>query len=70
MSRKLSKKAIKSAIENRINKAYTSRCGGIQIDIMDITRVFQVGQKLVDSGADDVTLAQGIFDYVQTIRKN
>ena len=70
MARPLSQKKIKAAIDNRINKAYTSRCSGIQIDIMDITKVFQKGQIAIDNGADDATLAQVIFDYVQAIRKN
>ena len=56
--------------DKRIDVAYRNRCSGIQIDIMDISKVFREGQKAIDNGADDVTLSQVIFDFVQTIRKN
>jgi len=70
MAKQVSAKKQKKIDDARIDKQYGLRCSGIQIDIMDISKVFREGQKAIDNGADDATLGQAIFDFVQTIRKN
>jgi len=70
MAKQVSAKKQEKIDDARIEKQYGLRCGGIQIDIMDISKVFREGQKAIDNGADDATLGQAIFDFVQTIRKN
>jgi hypothetical protein len=58
--------------DQRIERAYYARCGGIQIDIMDIGKVFKVGQGFLTTypNATDDQLADRIAAYVETIRKN
>jgi hypothetical protein len=50
-----------------INKTYTENCCGIQIDIMDISKVFAAGHAALKEGRD---LKTAIVAFVETIRKN
>jgi hypothetical protein len=68
--RMASAKALKNAARKRVEEAYYRSCSGVQIDIMDISKVFAVGEKAVAEGADDTALEAAIVDFVQTIRKN
>ena len=54
-------------IDEQINRAYVTKCSGVQIDIMDISKVFDVGRKALSEGRD---LDTAIVEFVQTIRKN
>ena len=60
------------AVDERINRIYMRNCTGIQIDIMDISKVFKVGREAVSKNPaiDDTALAHTIVDFVHTIRKN
>jgi len=59
----------KNRAEKRIDAAYRKRCCNIQVDVMDIGKVFKLGHELIAQGADDEALAAGIHTYVQTIAK-
>jgi len=58
------------AVDNRIQKAYLSRCEGIQIPLLDIPKIFAVGKAAIAEGADDTVLGDKIAAFVETIRKN
>jgi hypothetical protein len=54
-------------LDAEINKLYCENCSGIQIDIMDISKVFDVAKKARAEGRD---MKDAIVSFVQTIRKN
>ena len=39
--------------EQRIERVFGRYCNGIQIDIMDIGKVFKEGERLIDQGLND-----------------
>lgn len=51
----------------RIEAAYRRSCSGVQIDIMKIGSVFEHGRKLIAGGHDDVALAAGLREFVDTL---
>ena len=54
-------------IDALIDRAYTETCAGIQIDIMDIGKVFDAGRKALAEGRD---LKVAVREFVETIRHN
>lgn len=59
-------KAIKS-VDRRIEAAYYRTCSGMQINIMDIGKVFAKGRELVAAGVDDTALGEGLKACVNAI---
>ena len=57
-------------LDERIEALYYKRCSGIQISIMDISKVFRDGREAAAKGLDDVALGDAILAFVNTIRKN
>lgn len=58
------------AIDRRIEDVYRQHCTGVQIDIMDIGRVFEAGRRAIAAGADDTALTAAVVGFVESIRKN
>lgn len=56
--------------DRRIEQAYYKVANGIQINMMDIPKVFAVGRQALAEGADDEALEQAISSFVQKIRLN
>ncbi|MGH9920962.1 MAG: hypothetical protein ACRD6W_19100, partial [Nitrososphaerales archaeon] len=59
------KKLGKKQTDTLIESTYRKHCNGIQINIMDIGKVFAAGRKALEEGRD---LDQAIIDFVETIR--
>ena len=60
------------AVDERINRIYLRNCSGIEIDIMDISKVFAVGRKAILDNPEftDDQLTVVLTGFVETIRKN
>jgi hypothetical protein len=58
------------AIDKRVEAAYYRTCSGIQINIMDIGKVFAVGRDALAKGVDEPGLEHVIREFVDTIRHN
>lgn len=54
-------------IDQRIEAIYYRTCSGIQIDILDISKIYRVGKTAILAGQDP---EPAIVAFVQTIRKN
>lgn len=54
--------------EARIEKAYREACSGVQINMMDISKVFKIGHVAIIRGADDEALRKTLRAFVETIR--
>jgi hypothetical protein len=58
------------AADARVDRVYRENCSGVQVNIMDIPKIFRVGHAAIAEGADDTVLKEKIVAYVETIRKN
>lgn len=67
---KTMKKSEEKKIDQKIESIYRKRCSGIQINIMDIGKVFKVGKAAALAGMSDEQIENEIFAFVQKIRKN
>lgn len=56
--------------DERINRIYRERCNGVQIGVMQIGTVFNVGKSAIQDGLDDQGIGDRIVAYVDTIRHN
>ena len=56
--------------DRTIENAYRESCAGIQINMMDIPKVFKVGEAALAEGADFEGLKTRIRAFVETIRFN
>lgn len=67
-----SEKISKNRLDKRIERLYYARCRGIEINVMDIGKVFKAGAAsvLAKPNISDDELGQAIYDFVQTIRLN
>lgn len=72
------KKLSAKQIDKLVEQAYYARCSGIQINVMDIGKVFAVGRGAYAQGEQmkmglaerKVYVADKVRDYVEVIRKN
>lgn len=66
-------KRAQAIAEKRIEALYYKHCAGVQINVMDIGKVFRAGRDCIaanGASVDDQTLTRSIIDTVQKIRKN
>lgn len=65
-------KATKAAEERFISAAYSAACSGIQINIMDIPRVFKIGESALAANPTITAkeLGETLRTFVETIRHN
>jgi hypothetical protein len=61
------KARVDKKLEAEINAVYCASCAGVEIDLFDIPKVFDVGRKAKAEGRD---LKEAIVAFVQTVRKN
>lgn len=57
-------------IDKRIETAYYAAYNGIQINIMAISKVFDVGRAQLAKSDDEETLRSTLRAFVETIREN
>ena len=63
-------KAAAKATDARIDRIYSKRCSGIQVNVMDLGKIFDHARKIAATGADDAALGDSLLAYVNIIRKN
>ena len=68
--RKMSPKRVQEMAQERVSNAFRASCSGIQIDIMDMSKITAVGLAAIAEGVDDIELQRRIKEFVETIRKN
>lgn len=56
--------------EARVSAIYNRLCSGVQIPIMETSKVMAVGLTALRAGDDDQTIGEKVVAYVQTIRTN
>jgi hypothetical protein len=63
--------ARRKAEEGRIEKLYHEACSGVQIDTIDISKVFHAGRKAIalNCAITDAELTKVIVDFIQKKRK-
>lgn len=54
-------------LDAEVERIYYRNCSGIQIDVMDISKVFAVGRAALTNGLD---AEAAVVAFVETIRKN
>ena len=54
-------------LDNEIEQIYRENCNGIQVSIMQIPAIFEVGRKAHAEGRD---IKEAIVSYVNSIRRN
>ena len=67
MARKSSKK---NPVDVRIEKLYHERCSGVQLNIMDLPKVWKYARSVAETGVNDVVLGDSIAAFVEKIRTN
>jgi hypothetical protein len=60
-------KAAERQVENRIAEVYRRTCSGVQVNIMDVSKIYAAGRAALAAGQD---LDTAIPAFVQTIRQN
>lgn len=68
---KKARKLTKKQIDKLVERCYYDTCSGIQINIMDISKVFAAGRAAYAEGVTDPDeLGARVRAFVETIRKN
>lgn len=76
MSRKISistrdrVKSLRELDEKTIERIYYKRCSGLQVNVMDLGKIFEEGHRLIAAGVNTTQLEDGIYNFTKTIAKN
>jgi len=62
------KSKAEKATDARIARIYAQRCSNIQINIMDIPKIYAAARVVAANGADDAELGDYMAAYVNAIR--
>lgn len=62
--------AKKNPADKIIDTIYRKNCSNIEVNILDIGKIFDVGRKSFAAGDNEQVMTQKIVDFVKTIRKN
>jgi hypothetical protein len=54
----------------RISRIYAQRCHGIQVPIMEVSRIYKAGETALLSGGDDKAIGDALFQAAQAVRAN
>lgn len=60
-------KLSKKKIEAQVSAIYYKNCSGIQIDIMDIGKIFAVGEASIIAGDNEEVTTRKIVEFVRSI---
>jgi hypothetical protein len=63
----MKKSKAEKVLDKEIERLYYENCSGVQINIFDISKVFEAGRKAYAEGKD---MKDAIISCVQAIRKN
>lgn len=55
-------------LNTKISEIFRRECSGIQINMMDIGKIFAAGRAVVAEGGDDAALTQRIKATVEALR--
>jgi len=58
------------AADKLVERLYGESCSGVQINIMDISKVFSVGRSAIAQGKTEEETKTAIVAFVETIRCN
>lgn len=70
MGRHLASKRAEALKDRRIEAAFREHCSGVQIPVLKIGQVFEVGRRVLAREATDELLGRKIAAFVETIREN
>jgi hypothetical protein len=62
-----SEKIAANKLDKEISKLYRENCNGMQINMLDIPRIFEAAKKAHSEGKD---MKEAIVSFVESIKKN
>lgn len=66
---KMTKKQ-KKILDSRVSRACSVAIQNLQVNVMDLGKIFQVGEDAAIAGDDDIALQSKICAFVSTLKTN